>query len=1280
MAAKKGLKLMLSVALVMTSWGFFSASQAEAAGVHPSLPDWSHAGYKGGAPLPTGGTVIDLAAKGVKANDGKDVSDALQAVIDAIRSGSLTVNGAKVSETNRAILQFPAGEINLSKFIRADASWVTFRGAGTDPATGTKIVFRPASTYTSDNGLPVIDGKLWPGYGAFRVEDRDKDPGEPDYEGSINFHWKSGVKVANAGGGTKGGNQIKLASGGGKKFKTGDTVYVGAANTADFYQMMGAPQNYWINQHMRSQMFKVTSLSGDTLTIDKPLEFDIPYSNGGAILGTTYYSKVMPIKLVEGVGFENFYFTQDISYTPYSNKNVNDYDPVTNPNGVGLKYTNEAPEYAIHAIVFKWAQNGWVKGIRTYMTGSHPIVTEFARYMEFRDNVIFGSWNKGKGGHGYFRGSKLYDSKIMNNTIDRVRHLTLQWSATGNVVSGNTMTVDMNLHGGWERRNLIENNVITVPFRHRSWGEGEGGAEPEGGTWYPIWYGAGPHASKWSGSTGEQNVFFNNTMSKQETDGGSYTTYAPYNDPHRIYQIGWDGSKWTHLEKPAGTLISTWTDNEKVDYALAPNKGVYDCLTFSGTSLLGGGTAVLNCKGSSSGDTQAPSAPVNLTATGVTSSSVSFSWNASTDNVGVTGYDVFNGTALVATVTGTDATVSGLSPNTTYTFTVKAKDAAGNVSAASNAVKVTTSGGTQNPVPVTLTAAEDSFVRGGTYANDNYGSSDTMSVKLRASNASYDREGYVKFNLSSISGNISSATLKLYVTNIHSNTTSYRLEARGLQNDAWSETTINAANQPTEAGTLIGTATVNQKDAYVSFDATAFVKSQTDGAVSFRLVGLDEDLGADYATKEHANAAIRPVLVVNAGGSGGDTQPPSVPAGLSVTGKTSSSVSLAWNASTDNTGVTAYEVYNGSALVATVTGTTATVGGLSPNTMYTFTVKAKDAAGNASGASHPVSATTDAVGAGCSGALNSTPAIQNAIKNAKPGDIISIAPGTYLGDVSTSGDTPRTPDDSYGPGLFFSPKNGTAAGHIVLKSCDPANRAILTGKAVNDGSYGIHLTGDYWEIRDLIVTNAQKGIVVDNGNNNLLNNVEVHRIGDEGVHFRDGSSYNTLEYSKIYDTGNYQPGYGEGAYVGSDESSPYEHIVIGNTIRHTVFDGGITAEHIDIKEGADGTVVEYCYFNGTGMTGDNSADSFIDVKGVNSVIRYNEGYRNGNAKVADAFQVRTHGSKYPTGKDNTFYNNKVNLDNAPGYVVNATSAATGTKAHDDVRIGGGNLYNKNVNK
>ncbi|MGQ4364604.1 fibronectin type III domain-containing protein [Streptomyces sp. SAS_272] len=92
-------------------------------------------------------------------------------------------------------------------------------------------------------------------------------------------------------------------------------------------------------------------------------------------------------------------------------------------------------------------------------------------------------------------------------------------------------------------------------------------------------------------------------------------------------------------------------------------------------------------------DTQAPTAPGGLTSTGRTSSSVSLSWNAATDNVGVTSYDVYRGSAKALTVSGTAATVSGLSPSTGYTFTVKARDAAGNTSAASDSVSVTTSAG-----------------------------------------------------------------------------------------------------------------------------------------------------------------------------------------------------------------------------------------------------------------------------------------------------------------------------------------------------------------------------------------------------------------------------------------------------------------------------------------------------------------------------------------------------------------------------------------------------------
>jgi chitinase len=93
--------------------------------------------------------------------------------------------------------------------------------------------------------------------------------------------------------------------------------------------------------------------------------------------------------------------------------------------------------------------------------------------------------------------------------------------------------------------------------------------------------------------------------------------------------------------------------------------------------------------------------------------------------------------------------------------------------------------------------------------------------------------------------------------------------------------------------------------------------------------------------------------------TGGDTQAPTVPGSLRSTGKTSSSVALAWNASTDNVNVTGYDVYRGSTLELTVTGTTANVTGLAASTAYSFTVRAKDAAGNASAASAAVSVTTD---------------------------------------------------------------------------------------------------------------------------------------------------------------------------------------------------------------------------------------------------------------------------------------------------------------------------------
>ena len=89
-------------------------------------------------------------------------------------------------------------------------------------------------------------------------------------------------------------------------------------------------------------------------------------------------------------------------------------------------------------------------------------------------------------------------------------------------------------------------------------------------------------------------------------------------------------------------------------------------------------------------DTQAPTTPTGLVATGITSSAVTVGWTASTDNVGVAGYGYYSNGNLVGNGTGTSYTFNGLTCNTAYTFAIDAYDAAGNRSARSAGLSRTT--------------------------------------------------------------------------------------------------------------------------------------------------------------------------------------------------------------------------------------------------------------------------------------------------------------------------------------------------------------------------------------------------------------------------------------------------------------------------------------------------------------------------------------------------------------------------------------------------------------
>ena len=96
-------------------------------------------------------------------------------------------------------------------------------------------------------------------------------------------------------------------------------------------------------------------------------------------------------------------------------------------------------------------------------------------------------------------------------------------------------------------------------------------------------------------------------------------------------------------------------------------------------------------------DTQPPTAPTNLTAQAVSSSQINLAWTGSTDNAGVAGYDIYRDNTKVATVTTTSYGDANLLPSTTYSYFVKALDAAGNISPSSNTATATT----PNPVITT---------------------------------------------------------------------------------------------------------------------------------------------------------------------------------------------------------------------------------------------------------------------------------------------------------------------------------------------------------------------------------------------------------------------------------------------------------------------------------------------------------------------------------------------------------------------------------------------------
>ena len=393
-------------------------------------------------------------------------------------------------------------------------------------------------------------------------------------------------------------------------------------------------------------------------------------------------------------------------------------------------------------------------------------------------------------------------------------------------------------------------------------------------------------------------------------------------------------------------------------------------------------------------DTTPPSAPAGLSATAVSSSRIDLNWTPSTDNVGVSHYRVLRDGLEVGTPNGASFSDRGLARETSYTYTVIAVDTSGNASAASSPASAETLA-TDPTLKLAYgfeeasgAAVVDATGNGNDAVLENGGQRNTDGYSGAA--VEFDgSSGRVNLGGFDVSGD--ALTLTLWFRADDFGTFDARLisKATGVQEQDhyWMLSTIDGprlrfrlktANGGTQ--TLIADgATLTQGEwthAAVTYDGAHMVIYQNGAEV-----GRAAKTGA-LAT----NPAVEAWIGDNPGGTKAfdgridetriycralsaaeiqlemgnqiDSEPPTVPAGLTATPLSSSRIDLSWTASTDNVGVSRYRVLRDGTEVGLPAGNAYSDTGLAADTEYTYTVIAVDAAGNQSAASAPAAATT----------------------------------------------------------------------------------------------------------------------------------------------------------------------------------------------------------------------------------------------------------------------------------------------------------------------------------
>jgi chitodextrinase len=388
----------------------------------------------------------------------------------------------------------------------------------------------------------------------------------------------------------------------------------------------------------------------------------------------------------------------------------------------------------------------------------------------------------------------------------------------------------------------------------------------------------------------------------------------------------------------------------------------------SGGGSTGGGTVAP--------DTVAPSVPTGLRTTSLTPALVSLAWSPSGDNVGVAAYRVHRDGGLLATVGNVTAyRDSSVSASTSYSYTVQARDAAGNLSGQSTALIVTTPASADTTPPLVPTGLVATVV-----------SATRVDLSWTASTDNVAVTGYVVLQNGAPLATLGNVTSYQDTSVFAAATFVYTVRAldaagnvSGLSAAATATTPTGADTMPPTTPTALNANAVSPTLVSLSWSAStdnvavAGYRVYRNGvllAVLAAATSYQDNNGVTPSTTYTYNVdavdAVGNASALSAGASvttpaSPDVTAPSVPTGLTATAVSASRINLSWGASTDNVGVTGYRVFRNASLLATLGNVTTYANtGLSASTSYTYTVCALDAAGNVSAQSAPASATTQA--------------------------------------------------------------------------------------------------------------------------------------------------------------------------------------------------------------------------------------------------------------------------------------------------------------------------------